>query len=106
MPYLLLLKSHWKLALGALLLIAVLVQTVRLERAERRADRLQFENNEMRVAIDEAHRATLEAQKLIDRIMREGRAKRDRADGEAKRVENAPLPGNCKTPPAILELDI
>ena len=106
MPYLLLLKAHWKLAALGLLLLCIAVQTVRLERSERRADRVTFQLNEAREALREADRKSREAKKETDRRIEALRKRLGEADGLAERVENAPLPGNCRTPESIRSLDI
>jgi hypothetical protein len=96
----------------ALLLVATVHESVALrgflwiDGARDKVAELQFENNEMREAIREAHEATLQAQREVDATLRLIAEMRGKADDKAKRIENAPLPGNCRTPREILELDI
>ena len=106
MPYLLALRAHWKLLVGGLLLAAVLVQTIRLERSERRADKLEFSLREAHAALKEAHDAAVAQQAETERLMKLNRERQTQAGDKAKRIENAPLPGNCKTPQSIMDLDI
>lgn len=96
----------------ALLLVVSVVQTVRLhgflwvdgaldELADTRRDL-----NEARQAIREAHEESLRLQGEVDRKLEQGRVNRDIADREAERIERAELPGDCRTPKAVLEADI
>lgn len=90
----------WKwLGLG-LLVLALAVQSFRLERSERRADALEYRNKELTNALDAADRKSREQQKatgrIIERVVRPD-------DSAARRIENAPLPPDCKTPVEILQ---
>jgi hypothetical protein len=62
--------------------------------------------NEARQAIREAHEESLRLQGEVDRKLEQGRVNRDIADREAERIERAELPGDCRTPKAVLEADI
>lgn len=92
-------RLPWKLIIGGLLVAAILVQTLRLSYAERRAERLQFTVNELRAVIAEADKKSRQSQKEVARRIEV--IKQD--SPAARRVESAPLPGNCATPREILE---
>lgn len=87
----------------AILVAALVVQTLRLDAAQERAKRYKAEIAEMKDrAKAEANR---QKQVTADNIAKT----RDRivkVEVPAKRVENAPLPGNCQTPREILEADL
>jgi hypothetical protein len=106
MPYLLLLRSHWKLVGIGLLCLALAVQTIRLGAANNRADRIQIHLNEARA---ELKRISTAKNEQVDRtgenIEQAERGNRE-ADKQAERIEKAPLPGNCATPKEILGSDI
>lgn len=97
-------RVPWKLLALGVLLLAIAVQTIRLERSERRADKVQFELNEARTALREADLQSKAREQEVERIMRD-RTRRDRAEGLAERIERAPLEPGCKTPREILEMD-
>jgi flagellar biosynthesis/type III secretory pathway M-ring protein FliF/YscJ len=106
MPALLAALKYWKLVGIALLVLAIGVQTIRLSGAERRADKLRFELNEARAALEDAHAKTLKAQKEADRLIQQARERNKSADDKASQIERVVLPGSCKTPRAVMELDI
>jgi hypothetical protein len=99
-------------ALAAILLVVSVVQTVRLhgflwvDGALDNLEEARRDLNEARQAIREAHEESLRLQGEVDRKLEQGRVNRDIADREAGRIERAPLPGNCRTPDSILNLDI
>lgn len=91
-------RIPWKLVGIGLLVVAILVQTIRLERSERRADALQYRVKELNAALDEADRKSKESQgrskTIIERVI---------TPVGTRHIEKAPLPGNCRTPTQILE---
>lgn len=98
-------RLPWKLIAAGVLLAIILVQTIRLERAERRADRLEFSLNEARQALKDADLKTREAQKETERLLGQMRERGKSANDKASRIERIVLPGDCKTPRQIMEMD-
>ena len=96
----------WKLIGIGLLVALIAVQTLRLSYAERRADKLGFALNEARAALKDADLKSRQAQKETDRLIEQARGRSKSADDKASRRERAPLEPGCKTPRAIMELDI
>ena len=58
-------RVPWRLIGIALLVAAILVQTIRLDHSQRRADALQFRLNEARAALDEQSRKSRERQSEV-----------------------------------------
>ena len=106
MSYLLLLRSHWKLAALGLMLLALAIQTVRLGAANNRADRLKIANNELRGELQRISAAKNEQIKRTGENIKQAETGRVKADDIAKKIERAPLPGNCATPKEILGADL
>lgn len=96
-------RSHWKLIIGGLLVLALVVQTLRLDASQERAERYKAQGKALQSQLDDLAAKSKAQQadtaKRIDRIV-----KRD--DSEARKVETAPLEPGCKTPRAILEADL
>ncbi len=70
MPPLALILRHWKLALAGVLLLAVAVQTVRVERLKAIVERLTGQNKALRHSLDEIKAATA----IADKRAREAKA--------------------------------
>lgn len=106
MSYLLLLRAHWKLIGLGLLCLALAVQTVRLGRRSNQLERAKIDNNELRAELKaistKRNEQKVETGKNIEQAERGNRE----ADKVAERIEKAPLPGNCVTPPEILGADL
>jgi hypothetical protein len=98
--------KYWKLLGIALLVLAIGVQTIRLSGAERRADRAEFHLREARAELQRISSAKNQQGETTQRNIGKARDRATEAEKGAGRIESSPLPGNCKTPPAILELDI
>jgi hypothetical protein len=98
--------KYWKLVGLALLVLAIGVQTIRLSGAERRADRAEFHLREARAELQRI--STAKNQQSDETARNIGKAKKGQKGAEtiARRIEAAPLPGNCTTPREIMELDI
>jgi hypothetical protein len=112
MPFLSDLRAMILAGIAALCLLVAGVQTVRLngllwfDGALDKVEELRRDNNELRGVIAEADRRSREREAEVERIIRQGKVNRGKADDKAKRIENAPLPGDCRTPDSILNLDI
>jgi hypothetical protein len=98
--------KYWRLIGLGLLCLLLAVQTVRLGAAQNRIERERIANNELRAELkristakNEQVERTKETIRYVERIRKE-------ADGVAEKIEQAPLPGNCKTPDAIMGADL
>lgn len=101
MMYLSLVMRYWKLAGMAVLLIALGVQSFRLDRAQGKLDKARTENTRLSLIIDnladESDRRKAEGKRAIE-------ADRPKADQRAKaRTIIIREPGECKTAPDIAE---
>jgi hypothetical protein len=97
--------SIWQLLLIAALLVAG-VQTVRVHAEQRHSAKLQTQVSKLAEQL-KGISAKRDTQKTITKtnIVTVTKTIHD-ADGKAKQVETAPLPGNCKTPKEVLNADI
>jgi hypothetical protein len=95
----------WQLLLIAALLVAG-VQTVRVHAEQRHSAKLQTQVSKLAEQL-KGISAKRDTQKTITKtnIVTVTKTIHD-ADGKAKQVETAPLPGNCKTPKEVLNADI
>jgi hypothetical protein len=98
--------KYWRLIGLGLLCLLLAVQTVRLGAAQNRIERERIANNELRAELkristakNEQVERTKETIRYVERIRKE-------ADGVAEKIEAAPLPGNCRTPDAIMGADL
>lgn len=105
MSYLLLLRSHWKLVGFGLLVLLLAVQTVRLAHRSNQLEREKINSNELRAELkaisDKRNEQKAETKQRIDQADKGNKA----ADTVAKKIEAAPLPGNCATPVEIMGAD-
>ena len=106
MPYLALAARYWKAGLFALLLLALAIQTVRLGH---RANQLEAERvnlrevrAELKAISDKRNEQKRETEKRIEQA---DKGNRD-ADQRAREIEEAPLPGDCATPPQVMGADL
>ena len=106
MTALLFAQRYWKLASLIVLALALAVQTVRLGHRSNQLEREKINSNELRAELkrisskkNEQQVITVEKIKQVETIRRE-------ADKVAEKIEQAPLPGNCTTPRAVLEADL
>lgn len=98
-PYLALVLRYWKAGLAALLLLALAVQTVRVG------------NLKDDLASCELAKKWLvqagETRKQRAKVAAERAAKNDSdADNRARRIEEAPLPGDCVSPDEVMGADL
>jgi biopolymer transport protein ExbB/TolQ len=100
------LLRYWKLVGLGLLCLLLAVQTVRLGHRTNQLEREKIANNELRAELkrisskkNEQQIITVEKIKEVEKIRRE-------ADKVADGIEAAPLPGQCKTPDAIMGADL
>jgi hypothetical protein len=98
--------KYWRLISFGLLCLALAVQTVRLGHRSNQLEREKIANNELRAELkristvkNEQVERTKETIRYVERIRKE-------ADGVADKIEQAPLPGNCRTPDAVLGADL
>jgi hypothetical protein len=97
--------SFWQLACIGLALFAG-VQTLRLGAEQRHAHKVEAQLskaveklNAISSKRDQQKRETSERIKVVTRTIHD-------AEGRAKVVEQAPLPGDCKTPPQVMQADL
>lgn len=95
----------WQLACIGLALFAG-VQTLRVSAEQRHSAKVEAQLskaveklNAISSKRDEQKRETGERIKVVTRTIHD-------AERRAEKVENAPLPGNCKTPSEVLQADI
>lgn len=60
------------------------------------------DRNELRAISDKRNEQKAETEKRVEQAERGNRE----ADKQAERIERAPLPGSCRTPPEILGADL
>jgi type II secretory pathway pseudopilin PulG len=97
---------HWRLAGLALLILALGVQTLRLGNAQDKAERFKAERNAARAELVAISTAKDEQKAETGRNIEKARGRSKGAEPIARRIEAAPLPGQCRTPAEIMELDI
>lgn len=99
-------------ALAAILLVITGVQTIRLhgflwiDGALDRVEKLQRDNNELRAELKSISSAKNEQKRETGENIKKAGTLRDKADADAKKIEQAPLPGNCETPPEVMGADL
>src|SRR5512139_3593066 len=71
----------------------------KLEKCERDRNELRAELKRISTVKNEQVERTKETIRYVERIRKE-------ADKVAEKIEQTPLPGNCKTPRAVLEADL
>jgi hypothetical protein len=100
-------RSHWKLAVLAILLGIIAVQTIRVGNQARRADRAEFHLREARAELVRISTAKDEQSRETDRNISKARDNEAEAGRVAERIRNAPIePGACKTPVEIMRAEI
>jgi hypothetical protein len=107
------LLKHW---LPALLALALIVQTVRIEGFGIWPLRIVGLQEKYDVAIDKVREARAELKRISDARNEQAERSKDNieqaergnkeADDRARKIEEAPLPGQCATPREILESDL
>jgi biopolymer transport protein ExbB/TolQ len=106
MSYLLLARAHWKLIGIGLLCLLLAVQTVRLGHRTNQLEREKINSNELRAELKAISTRKNEQKAETEKRVEQADKGNREADRQAERIEKAPLPGNCATPPEILGADI
>jgi hypothetical protein len=89
---------------GLTLAFVAMVVALKLERAETATLKANLESCEE--TRRQLAKQTKAKQAETSRRIEQGNRDIQSADGRAKRVETAPLPGGCRTPEAVLQADI
>jgi hypothetical protein len=98
-------RSFWQLAFGAALIFAG-IQTIRVKAEQRHSTKVEAQLGKAAAELNAiSSKKNDQAVVTRDRIKIVTQRIHD-ADGKARAVEQAPLPGNCKTPPEILQADL
>lgn len=95
--------------IAALFLVAAVVQTVRLDGflwldgvTDKLADCTRDRDNlidKLDTLAEQSRKRIEETGRQVDRVVKQG-------NPQAERVEKAPLPGGCKSPPEVLGADL
>jgi hypothetical protein len=104
--FLLVALRHWKLAALGLVALALAVQTVRLGHAHNKIERREIDIRELRGELERISTERNEQAGTTKRNIERAEDERRKVEDIAKRIEAAPLPGNCATPPEILGADL
>jgi hypothetical protein len=98
-------RSFWQIVCMALALLLI-VQTIRVHAEQRHSRKVEGQLSKTTAELqrisskrNEQQIVTREKIKIVTQHIHD-------ADGKARVIEQAPLPGNCKTPPAILQADL
>lgn len=94
--------SFWQLCSIALLCFA-LFQTAMLADARHDRDAYRKQRDGYRATLDRLAKESADRQKQTEKVIAD---LVKRGNREAERVENAPLPGLCRTPSEVLQADI
>lgn len=101
----LLLSPLLKYVCGGLLFVCLMlglalhVERVHAHKLERRVTELSATLKRITTAKDTQHTVTKTNIVTVTKTIHD-------ADGKARKVETAPLPGNCRTPSAVLQADL
>lgn len=98
-------RSFWQLAFGAVAIFALL-QHFTIAGERRHSAKLQ---SQLTAVTDQLHDISTkrnEQHSTTTENIKHANAGNQKAAERAKVVEQAPLPGNCKTPPQIMSADI
>ena len=91
---------------GGVVLAIILALSIALWAADRRADKWEAQAQKLSRALKRISTAKDEQRKTTSvNIVKAGEGGKA-ADQVARRIEAAPLPGQCKTPAAVLEGDL
>jgi hypothetical protein len=97
-------RSHWKLAVLAVVLGLLAIQTIRVGHQARRADRAEFHLREARAELMRISSAKNQQGETTQRNIVKARDNEAEAGRVAERIRNAPIePGACKTPVEIMQ---
>ena len=98
--------KHWKLLGLGLILLALGVQTLRLNSAQDKAERFKAERNAARAELVAISTAKDEQKAETGRNIEKARKTEFDAKRVSDRIRNAPVIGKCETPKEILQADI
>jgi hypothetical protein len=96
---------NWKLIGIGLMALLLAVQTVRLSSAKNTIERREIDIRELRGELERISSIKNEQGIRTGENIKEAETIRAEAEGEATKIEQAPLPGNCATPPEIMRSD-
>lgn len=91
---------------GAVALSAILALSLALFMADRRADKWERQAVKCNATLDRLADESAARQKETARRVEEAKERIVVVEREAKRVEEAVLPGQCATPGAVLQADL
>lgn len=106
MSWLLLARAHWKLALVGILVALLAIQSIRLGHRSNQLERVKINLNEARAELKRISTKRNEQAERSGENIKKAETIRDKAESEAEKIEQAPLPGNCASPREILEADL
>lgn len=106
MSWLLLARSHWKLIGMGLLCLAIAVLLVINGQLRNKVERRDIRINELVGELKRISEEKNEQAKRTEGNIKEAERGNKEADERARKIEEAPLPGNCATPREILEGDL
>ena len=98
--------KHWKLLGLGLILLALAVQTLRLDSAQERAKRFKAERDAARAELVAISTAKDEQKTETGRNIEKARSGESDARRVSDRIRNAPVSGKCETPKEILQADL
>ncbi len=99
-------RTYWKLAFVGLRSLLLAIQTVRLSSAHNTIERREIDIRELRGELERISARKNEQAGRTGENIKQAETIRDNADGRAKEIERAPLPGDCKTPPEVMGADV
>jgi hypothetical protein len=91
---------------GAIALAVILSLSIALWAADRRADKWEAQSLKLSAELRRISTQKNEQGVRTERIIVEVEKERQGAERIAKRIEAAPLPGQCETPDAVLVADL
>lgn len=94
--------SFWQIACVCVCIFAG-VQHFQLADARHDRDAYRKQRDEYRSTLDQLAKESADRQKQTEKVIAD---LVKRGNREAERVENAPLPGLCKTPSEVLQADL
>jgi outer membrane murein-binding lipoprotein Lpp len=99
-------RAHWKLVGLGLLCLAIAVLLVINGQLRNKVERRDIRINELVGELKRiSEKRNTQRENTEKRIEQAERGNKE-ADNRARKIEEAPLPGNCVTPPEIIGADI
>ena len=96
----------WKYGAGFLAFVCIMLG-IALAVEKRHSSKLEDRNAKLSAIVSDYNAKSKETQKQTERVItRYIRVDAPEADKRAREVERAPLPGECKTPSAVLQADL